>query len=198
MITIKDKTDWLDAVNDCRSSVSKKELTKEPSSEFKQRLIIAEHTPLRMVVIRFKIDQIKSWIATHLVRNIWYKVVSTQRNDRTGEDRDNKPQSAPVTFVGELNGQNLIDTSRKRLCFQAHPETRAIWKELVAKVSEVEPEMAEACVPNCVYRCGCPEFTTCGHWDAFCKWCVVKYSAHPGSFGIQERYKLYHEFLKAH
>ena len=29
---------------------------------------------------------------------------------------------------------------------------------------EAEPEIADILVPNCVYRGGCPEMTTCGLW----------------------------------
>ena len=42
------------------------------------------------------------------------------------------------------------------------PETRAAWKAVVDAIAEKEPELAECCVPECVYRGFCPEFKCCG------------------------------------
>lgn len=54
---------------------------------------------------------------------------------------------------------------RKRLCRQASPETRAYAEDFKAALHDCEPELADTLVPNCVYRCGCPETKTCGWWD---------------------------------
>ena len=91
--------------------------------------------------------------------------MSTQRTDRTGIDRNKLPQDAPVTFTGEANAQALIDTMRKRLCYQASPETRQYAEDLKRAITEVEPEIGNVLVPNCVYRCGCPEMQSCGYYD---------------------------------
>lgn len=60
------------------------------------------------------------------------------------------------------NAAELMFISRRRLCTQASPETRAAWKLVIDEVAKVEPEVAECCVPECVYRGFCPEFKCCG------------------------------------
>ena len=118
------KGTWQDIVNDCRSTVSKPPLGKDPSKKFKRNILITEHSPIRSISIRWIWKDIKSWVATHWVRHKWECFVSTQRTDRTGINRDELPQSALVDFKGEANIQNLIDTWRKRLCFQTLREAR--------------------------------------------------------------------------
>ena len=185
---LKMKGDWLEVVDDCRSTVSKPPLGHEPSSKFKQDILIAEHSPIRDISFRWRWSGIKSWIATHWVRHHWECRVSTQRSDRTGVPRDKLPQDAPVNFVGEANVQALIDTMRKRLCYQASPETREYAEDLKSVIAEVQPEIGTVLVPNCVYRGACPELRTCGYWEKISKdWS-------PEQIGdIRERYRLYNE-----
>lgn len=54
---------------------------------------------------------------------------------------------------------------RKRLCFQASPETREYAVDLKMEIHKEEPEIADVFVPNCVYRCFCPEMNGCGFWS---------------------------------
>lgn len=187
------KGNWEEVVDDCRSTVSKPPLGHEPSSNFKQRILIAEHSPIRDISFRWKWPNIKSWIATHWVRHHWECRVSTQRSDRTGVPRDKLPQDAPVTFVGEANVQSLIDTMRKRLCFQAASETRAYAEDLKRKVTEMEPEIGNVFVPNCIYRCGCPEMNSCGYFQKLC-------NENPdiASTDILVRYAAYNEYFNKH
>lgn len=166
---IKLKGSWEDVVNRCRATVGKGELGKEPSAAFKRNILIAEHSPIREIHISWVWRGIKSWVATHWVRHKWECYVKTQRTDRTGVNRDELPQSALVDFHGEANPQHTIDTWRKRLCRQASPETRELAEDFKAFLSGPEPEWSDALVPNCVYRCGCPELQSCGYWDLLVK-----------------------------
>ena len=158
---LKIKGSWEDVVNRCRATVGKDELGKEPSSNFKRRVLMAEHSPIRELHISWAWRGIKSWIATHWVRHSWECYVKSQRSDRTGIPRDELPQAAPVDFFGEANPQHTIDTWRKRLCFQASSETRRYAEDFKQLLHEIEPEWADTLVPNCVYRGGCPEMTSC-------------------------------------
>jgi hypothetical protein len=63
------------------------------------------------------------------------------------------------------NAQAVMFMSRRRLCSQASPETRAAWKLVVDEISKQEPEVGACCVPECVYRGFCPEFKPCGYCD---------------------------------
>lgn len=95
--------------------------------------------------------------------------MKSQRSDRTGVSREELPQNTPVDFTGVANIQHLIDTWRKRLCRQAHAETRAYAEDFKEALRETEPEISDVLVPNCVYRGGCPEITPCGFWKYMCR-----------------------------
>ena len=189
---IKVKGDWLDVLDDCRATVGKPPLGKEPSEQFKRNILIAEHSPIRNISIKWKWVNIPSWVATHFSRHKWECFIKTQRSDRTGIDRNKLPQDAPVDFTGEANCQHLIDTMRKRLCRQASPETRKYAEDLKDKIGEVQPELADVLVPNCVYRCGCCEMQTCGWYAGM----VKLTSGAIASTDIAERYKCYNEVFK--
>lgn len=192
---LKRKGDWQEVVDDCRATVGKDSLGKQPSDVFKRKVLIAEHSPIRDLVIRWKWRDIKTWIATHWVRHKWECFVQTQRDDRTGVPRDELPQGALVTFTGEANAQSLIDTMRKRLCYQAHPQTRAYAEDLKQAIHEIEPELSEVLVPNCVYRGGCPEMTPCDRWRQFVFWCLHEKEIQVPYCTIQARYDLYNEWV---
>jgi hypothetical protein len=59
------------------------------------------------------------------------------------------------------NAQALINISRKRLCNDAHHETRNKWADLVRELDD--DAVASACVPECVYRGFCPSLSPCGY-----------------------------------
>ncbi len=195
---LKIKGDWAEVVDDCRSTVGKESLGHEPSPSFKRRILLAEHSPIRDIIFKWKWTNIKSWITVHWVRHKWECFVRSQRTDRTGVDRDKLPQDAPVDFTGEANVQSLIDTMRKRLCYQAAPETREYAEDLKAVITDVEPEIGGVLVPNCIYRFGCPEMTPCGYFERFLAWAVTQGGFSPGVMrDIQKRYDAYHAYLAA-
>ena len=158
---IKIKGDWEEVVNDCRATVGKQELGKEPSVAFKKAILIAEHSPIRDISVKWRWKDMPHWVTVHWVRHKWEKFVRTQRSDRTGVPREKLPQDEPQTFVGEANTQHLIDTWRKRLCYKASPETRRYAEDFKARLRYDQPEISDVLVPNCVYRGGCPEMETC-------------------------------------
>lgn len=188
---LKIKGDWQEVVDDCRSTVGKESLGKEPSRSFKRRILLAEHSPIRDISVKWKWPDIKSWVATHWARHKWECFVRSQRSDRTGVPRDKLPQDAAVTFTGEANAQALIDTMRKRLCFQASPETRAYAEDLKEALDKLEPEISDVLVPNCVYRCGCPEMSTCGLWQML----VNETDGRIVTPDIQDRYNRYNQIF---
>ena len=161
------KGNYEQVANRARTTVSKGELGKDPSDNFKKKILMSEHSPIRSLIYCFKISNLKSWIATHFVRHHVgvEKWVSTQREDRTNNDtpRDELPQGAEVTMEMEANAQALINMSRKRLCNQASPETREVMQEMKNKVNEKDEFMAKVMVKECVYRGFCPEMKPCGY-----------------------------------
>ena len=188
---IKIKGDWQDVVDGCRATVKKPPLGHEPSVEFKRNILYAEHEPIRELEIKWRWLDIPYCIAMHWKTHIWSGRTNTSRADRTGVDRSERRQTDPVNFEGRANPQHLIDTMRKRLCYQADPQTRAYAEDLKASLLETQPEISDVLVPNCVYRNGCPEIGSCGKWSAFVRWCKQRADQHPGLMGVQQRYAWY-------
>lgn len=182
---------WVNIKNKCRTTVNKEYSDKPVDSNFKRKLLVSEHSPIRLLEIDWSWKQIPYWVSTEWSRHKFEKFISTQRTDRTGVDRSEKPQGALVNFDGYANAQNLIDAWRKRLCRCATKEARELAEGFKRELYPIEPELAEVLVPNCVYRCGCPEFETCGYWKTFSR---NNFSA---LTDINERYKCYNrEFFK--
>ena len=183
----KVNADWTDVKNECRNTVNKEATEKEPTIDFKKKILISEHSPIRLIEIKWRWEGIKSWISVHFARHWlgWDKWISTQRNDRTGVDRDKSPQDMPVNYDGKGNAQALINVARFRLCNSAHPETRAYMEDLKESIHEFEPELSDVMQRNCIYRGGCPEFNPCPYWKNFCE-------KHKGEnlLDIQTRYDL--------
>lgn len=156
---------WKDVVNSARTTIHIEHGEKEPSSNWKRRMLLAEHSPIRQLSIKWKWFNIKYWVSTHFVRH-WLGIehyVRTQRDDRTGVARDDKGQGSLVEHEGLANAQALINISRKRLCNQASKETRQAWQELLYSIQYIEHELYTACVPDCIYRGHCYEYKSCGY-----------------------------------
>lgn len=182
---------WKRIKNHCRTTVGKAFTENEPTEIFKKKLLISEHTPIRLLEFDWTWKTIKSWVATEWSRHKFEKFITSQRNDRQKKyDRNEARQDAPVNFDGYANMQNLIDAWRKRLCFQATKEARNLAVDFKLKLAETHPLEASVLVPNCVYRCGCPEFEPCTFFKNFeeiCKKEGINIS------NISARYDLYNK-----
>lgn len=185
---------WTRIKNHCRTTVNKEFTNNEPSSTFKKKLLISEHSPIRLLEVDWTWKSIPYWVSTEWARHKFEKFISTQRDDRVhGEiSRAEKPQNAPVNYDGYANAQNLIDAWRKRLCFQATNEARRLAEDLKTELKYQEKELSDVLVPNCVYRCGCPEFTPCAFWNNFKKYCNDNNYAIDN---IESRYEAYNEYF---
>lgn len=158
----KHEDNWQD-VKDSTMNTIGKTTGKYPTSEWKRKLIMAEHSPIRRIKFYWRWVDLFYWVSVHFVR---HKIgiehwVSTQRTDRTDVNRNEKLQNAPVTHACEADAQALINISRKRLCNCASPETRQAWQAVKDEVAKVEPELASCMVRECVYRGFCPEMYSC-------------------------------------
>ncbi len=170
---IKQKGGWRDVADCANVTIHKDAGTNEPSSRWKRRMALAEHSPIRQLIFDFRWTELPSWVSVHFVR---HKIgiehwVRSQRSDRTGVDRTKLPQDNPVEHRIEVNAQAMIAISRKRLCACASPETTQAWKAVLETIKESQPELYAACVPDCVYRGWCFEYKSCGWFrtEAFAK-----------------------------
>lgn len=189
------RDDWKLVKNACRTTMRKAFTEKDATETFKKAMLICEHSPIRLIEFYWKWPDIKYWLSTEWCRHKHEKFVSSQRNDRQSEyDRNAARQDALVDHDGFANMQQLIDAFRKRLCYQAHPEARELAEDFKVKLSETNPAESDVLVPNCIYRCGCPEFQTCGMFHRFWTWAI---KAHPDAdiFDLQQRYDMYNEWF---
>ena len=173
VIRMEKVTLWKRALNAARRTIGKNSLDKEPSNSWKAKMLLAEHSPIRLIEYEWTWSNIMQWVTTHLVRHHegCEKFVHSQRGDRRAildeynvSSRNELPQGATNDMDMTANAQALINISRKRLCNCASKETREAWKQVQDAIREVDPVMADKMVPECIYRGFCPEFMNpCGY-----------------------------------
>jgi len=167
------KGTWREVANSANTTINKEEGIKEPSSNWKRRMLLCEHSIIRQILIKAKWYKLKYYISVHFSRHFIgiLHYVRSQRTDRVNVVKDNITktilidnllQSAPVEHEIEANAQAIINISKKRLCSQALPETREAWKVLLESFKDEQPELYNVCVPDCIYRGWCYEFKSCG------------------------------------
>lgn len=154
---------WQDIKEATMATISKR-TGKYPDSEWKTRILRSEHSPIRLGVVRIRVENIPSWVSVHFARHHVgvEKFISTKRTDRTGIDRNLLPQNEPVIMELYMNFQAIMNISRVRLCTCASNETRNLWRDILNVIEEYEPELVALCQPKCVDRGYCPEFIGCG------------------------------------
>lgn len=168
IVRLDQVTSWKRALNAARRTIGKAPLAKEPSRSWEAKMLLAEHSPIRLVEFDWTWKDIMQWVTTHLVRHHegCEKFVHSQRGDRRvlPVPRNELPQGALNDMDMTANAQAIINISRKRLCSCASKETREAWKQVVEAIREVDPVLADKCVPECLYRGFCPEFMNpCGY-----------------------------------
>lgn len=199
--------DWLFVKNCCRSTVNKSFSENIPTDDFKKKILIAEHSPIRILNFTWLWSHIPYWVSTEMSRHKFEKFITSQRDDRNNNiiSRSEKRQDSPVDFIGTANMQSLIDVSRKRLCYCASKEARQLMEELKYEMHEKGYEKeSNVLVPNCIYRFGCPEMASCGFFKRFIDWvfesslddikkCLKKDTVELTD--IEDRYLLYNEYF---
>ena len=164
-IEIQRVTSWTDVLNAARFTQRKEPRSGEPSVAWKKKIIKSEHSPLRCLMFNIDLYDIPRYVSDHLVRHVHAQpFVSTGRSDVLKENlpRDEQKMTDLYNTRLFLNAQEIINISKVRLCNKAEFKTRNIWKQVVEELRKIEPELANACVPNCFYRGFCPEFKSCG------------------------------------
>ena len=164
--------DWKKIKSACMTTISKEAGDKEPSHEWKRKLLLCEHSPIRRGTVSWKWNEIPYAISTHFVRHHEgvEKWVGTQRADRTEiKDRSQRSQMDTIPMEMEANIQALINISAKRLCACADPITREYWKNVLKEIKQYDEDIYWACVPQCIRCGGCPEYKPCGFYEAFAK-----------------------------
>lgn len=183
---------WKKIKSACMTTISKQAGEKEPTDEWKKKLLICQHSPIRRGVISWKWESIPYAISTHFARHHegCEKFIGTQRDDRTGVDRNSRSQMNPVPMEMDANIQALINISERRLCTCADPITKKYWEAVVEAIREYDSNISWALVPQCV-RCGsCIEpFSNCKFYEN-----LMKDVSLEDQQNIVKRYDIYNEY----
>jgi len=149
-----------------------KKMATYPDEKWIRKMLLCQHSPIRLVEYDITIRNVPQWVTVHLVRHHIgvEKFVRSQREDRNTQvvNRDELPQGSPNSMILSVNAEALINISRKRICLKASQETRAVWGKVVEEMKKVDPIMASFMVRECVYRSRCPEFKCCGFVNTEC------------------------------
>jgi ferredoxin len=161
---------WLRIKQACMTTISK-QAGKEPNNDWKRKLLICQHSPIRRGNVSWKWEAIPYAISTHFARHHegCEKYISTSRGDRTEiKDRSKRSQMDNVMMEMDANIQALINISEKRLCMCADPTTRKYWQDVIEEIREYDENIYWVLVPQCI-RCGaCVEpFSDCKYFEKF-------------------------------
>ncbi len=183
--------DWMKIKSACMTTISK-QASKTPNDEWKRKLLLSEHSPIRRGNISWKWNTIPYAISTHFARHHegCEKYIGTERDDRTNISRESRSQMNYVPMEMDANIQALINISNKRLCSCADPTTRMYWSAVVECLKDIDYNVYWACVPSCVYRGGCPEgFSNCGFYSK-----LMKYAEPEEYYVLSKRYDRYNKY----
>ena len=136
----------------------------KPSQMTRAKIYQCEHSPIRMLRFFIAIHGVPSFVSTHLVRHKFgvEHFVESNRDDRGGAGNDVVNRMTPVNHGIEANAQAIINISKKRLCYASHRSTVATWSRVRKAMRQVDNDLANAMVPECVTRGYCPELRECG------------------------------------
>ena len=167
-VKVIQETPWKRALNAARRTRGKEPIDKDPSDSWKAKVLLAEHSPIKLVEYLISFKNLRQWVGVHILRHDFtLPFIHSQREDITKLEipRDELPQGEPNDQDFVVNAQTLKNISRKRLCNCASKETREAWKAVKDKIREFDPVMADKMVRNCVYCGFCPELNCCGFID---------------------------------
>lgn len=160
--------DWERCKMFALNTVGKKYTGSNVTDNWKHQILKAEHSPIRTLMFTIRLT-IPYFVSVHLVR---HKIgiehyVQSQRNDRQSSyDRELAPQNAMVSHIIDVNAEQLMFMARRRLCGQADKTTRYVMARICMEVVKTNPEFNSFLKPMCEYRHECPEFKSCGYWEA--------------------------------
>lgn len=161
---------WQHVKNSAMTTINKSS-GKYPDDTWKRQMLLSEHSPIRLGHFLIRMEGIPSFVSTHLVRHKYgvEHFVSTNRDDRNDKSNGsaNINRTSPVNHVISANYQGIINISRRRLCNKAHPSTTKVWQMVLDEIKYFDPVLYSVCVPECIYRGGCYELSTCGYAETF-------------------------------
>lgn len=158
--------DWKRCYMLALNTVGKEYVGNVITESWKSKILKAKHSPIRTLMFTIKMT-IPYYVSTHFVR---HKIgvehyVQSQRNDRQSNyDRELAPQNMMVSHIMEVNAEQLMFMSYRRLCGKADKTTRYVMTLICKAVEQRCKEFVGCFKPMCEYLHECPEFKSCGYW----------------------------------
>lgn len=156
--------DWLGVLNIARLTQNKPPATKEPSEEWKRKLITSRHSPLRLIQF-LVVGEVPGFVCTHLARHTYQSpqpFIGTGRPDIMHTDK--RPLDTAIRpFALYFNADSWIDIYEQRSCRKASRETREIVDSIRIKISKIEPLIADMSFRPCEKYGRCNEFEPCDY-----------------------------------
>ena len=168
LIRTPTKEDWERCKMLALNTMGKKYTGSEVTEEWKRKMLKAKHSPIRTLMFTIKIA-VPSFVSVHYVR---HKIgvehyVQSQRNDRQSNyDRETAPQNMMVSHIMDINAEQLMFMANRRLCGMADKTTRYIMTLICKEVEKTNPEFLGNLIPMCEHLHECPEFSSCGYYEA--------------------------------
>lgn len=160
--------DWERCYMLALNTMGKKYTGSVITNGWKSKMLKCRHSPIRTLMFTIRMV-IPYYVSNHFVR---HKIgvehyVQSQRNDRQSNyDREAAPQSAMVTHIMDIDATQLMSMANARLCVMADPTTRYVMALICKTVEDSNPEFVGHLKPMCEYLHECPEFKSCGYWEA--------------------------------
>ncbi|MBP5782051.1 MAG: hypothetical protein J6W04_00775 [Bacteroidales bacterium] len=156
--------DWKRCLMLARATQGKFDAPKEPSDEWKRKILRSEHSPIRTLMFTIKME-IPYCNSVHFVRHK-YGVEHYVQSQRSNTERGAERQDAPVIHIMDVNAQELIFMARKRLCYKADLTTHEIMAKIVSEIVQKDEIYQGVFRPAC--ECNeknCREFKPCGYYS---------------------------------
>lgn len=185
--------DWLRIKSACMTTISK-QAGATPNIEWKKKLLICRHSPIRRGIVSWKWDSIPYAISTHFVRHHegCEKFVGTERTDRTNVERETRSQMNCIPMEMDANLQALMNISEKRLCMCADKVTMQYWEALMDELRNYDELVVWANVPQCVRCGGCVEpFGQCKFYENLMKDVPLE-----DQMDVKKRYDIYNKKIR--
>ena len=199
------REDWAEVKKAALVTVHKKTLGSNLTGEWKEAMCLGRHSPIREFRIKVLVEDIPRWVADQLVRhNVGVNnFMGTGRSDRGNKPRAEQTMEDLTVFKQSFNIESFTKFCNTRLCVgSVSKQTRELVEQIVREVREVEPQIAEYCVPPCISSLYCKEaklrkmtgLPECNHLRMFMKYNLSEYMEQVVYTNPDDRFQAYKIF----
>lgn len=175
-VMVRDCNGMKNFINACESTTGKK-INRDRAINLRNKMYLAEHSPIRERVFWVTVDNVPTFVANHFARH--HEGINqfhlSHRSDRCGVPDQESNRLTPTHFEFSANAQALINMSRRRLCLQASTATRMVMEMIKDCIREIDIGLANCMLPDCEYRSNvCYELNGCGKHISYSQWIIER------------------------